>query len=118
MVPSADRVLKIAPMIAAVIAAVFCAGASGRSAPVPTPAADTGGKRYEGFSALLAPESRACHYYASPLGGGDGTSVARPFKVAQFWKHAGPGKVLCLLDGMYGGADSMINPPANVNGGP
>ncbi|MGH7825600.1 MAG: hypothetical protein ACREQ7_10560 [Candidatus Binatia bacterium] len=60
----------------------------------------------------------ACHYYASPFGGGNGSSPLRPFKVAQFWSVAGPGKILCLLDGMYTGDDSMIDPPHDLSGAP
>lgn len=61
-------------------------------------------------------QTTGCSYYASPTGGGNGTSMPSPFKISNFWSVAGPGKTLCLLDGTYTGADSMINPPQNLNG--
>jgi len=59
-----------------------------------------------------------CHYYAAPSGTGNGLSLSSPFQIASFWAVAAPGKVLCLLDGTYQGAASMINPAAasGVNG--
>jgi hypothetical protein len=57
-----------------------------------------------------------CTYYASPSGGGDGSSPSSPFRVSEFWSRANPGMSLCLLDGIYVGSDSMITPPANLNG--
>jgi hypothetical protein len=61
-------------------------------------------------------QTATCDYYASPTGGGNGLSSSSPFKISNFWAVANPGKTLCLLDGVYTGADSMINPPANLNG--
>jgi hypothetical protein len=58
-----------------------------------------------------------CNYYASPAGGGNG-SLSSPFKVADFWKVASPGASLCLMDGTYGDANSMIDPPDNLKGTP
>jgi hypothetical protein len=55
----------------------------------------------------------ACNYYASPSGGGNGLSQSSPFRIPNFWGVAGPGKTLCLLDGVY--TDS-ISPPENLNG--
>jgi hypothetical protein len=55
----------------------------------------------------------ACDYYASPNGGGSGLSQSSPFRIANFWKVAAPGKTLCLLGGVY--SDS-ISPPQNLNG--
>jgi hypothetical protein len=66
----------------------------------------------EGFSATAL----ACNYYASPSGGGNGLSPTSPFKIADFWAVAGPGKTLCLLDGVYSGSNSMVKPPENLNG--
>src|SRR5262245_28173334 len=57
-----------------------------------------------------------CTHYASPDGGGDGLSQSFPFQIADFWSLAGPGKTLCLSDGTYNGANSMINPPPGLNG--
>ena len=59
-----------------------------------------------------------CDYYASPTGdpGASGTSPAEAFTVAAFTTPgaggaipAQPGATLCLLDGTYLGADSMID---------
>lgn len=55
-------------------------------------------------------------YYASPTGTGNGLSTATPFKISDFWAVAGPGKTLVLLDGVYTGANSMIDPPDNLSG--
>jgi hypothetical protein len=57
-----------------------------------------------------------CSYYASPSGGGNGLSQSSPFQIANFWSVAGPGKTLCLLDGVYTGANSMIHPPDGLSG--
>jgi len=55
-------------------------------------------------------------YYASPGGGGDGSSPEKPFVIARFWGRAKPGDTLVLLDGTYVGAESMINPPRGLCG--
>jgi len=55
-------------------------------------------------------------YYASPQGGGDGSSVEDPFAVADFWNDAQPGDTLILLDGLYTGPRSMVKPPENLSG--
>ena len=52
----------------------------------------------------------SCNYYASPFGGGDGLSASSPFQIADFWPVAGPGKTLCLLDGVYADSRSNIYP--------
>jgi len=57
-----------------------------------------------------------CDYYASPTGSSNGLTETTPFKIADFWSVAGPGKTLCLLDGTYIGGSSMITPPQNLNG--
>jgi hypothetical protein len=57
-----------------------------------------------------------CTHYASPSGGGSGTSSSSPFRIANFWSVAKPGTTLCLLDGEYTGSASMINPPKNLAG--
>jgi hypothetical protein len=57
-----------------------------------------------------------CNYYASPNGSGDGLSQSSPFQIADFWSVAKPGDTLCLLDGVYRGDDSMIDPPTDLNG--
>ena len=61
----------------------------------------------------LFSQAIACDYYASPSGGGNGLSQSSPFKIANFWKVAAPGKTLCLLDGVY---SDPITPPQNLNG--
>jgi len=68
------------------------------------------------FSGLAASPSLACDYYASPNGTGNGLSPSTPFKIANFWSVAAPGKTLCLLDGVYKGTESMIDPPDNLSG--
>ena len=57
-----------------------------------------------------------CDYYASPTGTGNGLSSSSPFRVSAFWKVATAGKTLCLMDGTYTGAGSMILPPQGLNG--
>jgi hypothetical protein len=64
----------------------------------------------------IAQARSSCTHYASPSGGGNGSSQSSPFHVADFWRVAGPGKTLCLLDGTYTGANAMIDPPDNFNG--
>ncbi len=58
----------------------------------------------------------SCDYYASPEGGGVGLSSSTAFKINDFWNVAGAGETLCLLDGTYTGADSMITPPKYLAG--
>lgn len=58
----------------------------------------------------------SCTHYASPSGGGNGSSSSQPFRIANFWSVARPGHTLCLLDGQYTGSASMINPPDNMSG--
>jgi hypothetical protein len=60
--------------------------------------------------------SSECTHYASPNGAGDGLSLGSPFSVQNFWTVASPGKTLCLLNGTYQGAPSMIAPPAGLTG--
>jgi hypothetical protein len=60
----------------------------------------------------------SCHYYASPNGTGNGASPSTPFQISKFWSVAAPGKTLCLLDGIYTGGSSMIDPPDNLSGAP
>lgn len=55
-------------------------------------------------------------YYASPTGTGTGLSQNSPFKISNFWPLAQPGSTLLLLDGVYTGANSMIDPPDNLSG--
>jgi hypothetical protein len=57
-----------------------------------------------------------CSHYASSAGNGDGSSPSKPFRISRFWSVAQPGMSLCLLDGIYKGADSMITPPPRVSG--
>ena len=70
---------------------------------------------------LLFPPSESasqsvCDRYASPDGVGDGLSMDTPFKINNFWPLSQPGDTLCLLDGEYTGADSMIQPPEGLEG--
>lgn len=55
-------------------------------------------------------------YYASPTGTGSGLTISTPFKISNFWSVATPGSTLFLLDGVYTGANSMIDPPDNLSG--
>ena len=71
-----------------------------------------------GIACLLSSsnQARAETCYASPQGGGNGLSRESPFIVAQFWNDAQAGDTLILLDGVYKGAKSMINPPKGLSG--
>jgi hypothetical protein len=71
-----------------------------------------------GFIYKIPPASAQskCNYYASPTGTGNGLSPSTPFQISRFWSVAGAGKTLCLLDGIYTGDSSMINPPDNLSG--
>jgi hypothetical protein len=62
-------------------------------------------------SSLSAQSVSRCDAYASPDGKGDGKSAETPFRVERFWPSARPGATLCLLDGTYTDAGSMIDPP-------
>ena len=55
-------------------------------------------------------------YYASPTGGGDGLFPSSPFLISDFWNVAKPGDILILLDGIYKGPNSMIDPPDYLSG--
>src|SRR5437773_5325999 len=65
---------------------------------------------------LSTPIVNACNYYASPCVGGNGLSPYSPFQIADFWSVAGPGKTLCLLDGVYADGRSNIYPPKGMSG--
>jgi hypothetical protein len=65
---------------------------------------------------ILIDSVSAKTYYASPKGGGDGSSVESPFAVEDFWDDAQPGDTLILLDGLYTGPRSMVKPPENLSG--
>ena len=71
-------------------------------------------------AALLVPglawAQAPCTHYASPNGGGNGLHPTTAFRVSHFWPVAGPGKTLCLLDGVYTGDDSRIEPPLTLHG--
>ncbi len=58
----------------------------------------------------------AATYYASPTGGGDGSSPTSSFQISDFWSVASRGDTLYLLNGTYTGADSMIDPPDGKSG--
>ena len=68
------------------------------------------------YAASLAGQASAATHYASPEGGGDGSSADKPFVVSRFWDKAQPGDMLLLLDGTYTGPDSMITPPRGLRG--
>ena len=62
------------------------------------------------FSAAGPDTAFGATYYGSPDGNGDGLSEGRPFRIADFWPIAQPGDTIVLLDGIYRGADSMVDP--------
>ena len=65
-------------------------------------------------SAALA--QSPCTHYAAANGTGSVCSQQSPCKVSSWWPIAGAGKTLCLKDGNYTGAASMIAPPAGIKG--
>jgi hypothetical protein len=77
------------------------------------------GVEFDSSAGTQATAAAGCDYYASNSGGGNGLSDKTPFQIADFWalgQTAIRGKTLCLLDSVYTGANSMINPPQNLNG--
>ena len=66
---------------------------------------------------LLAESAPSCDFFASPSGQGNGRSPEKPFRIERFWKEATPGSTLCLLDGTYADAGSMVDPPATAPSG-
>jgi hypothetical protein len=65
---------------------------------------------------LPPPPVAGCTHYASPSGGGNGSSPSSPLRVRDFWAVAGPGKTLCLLDGTYTGWGSIVQPTPGLSG--
>jgi hypothetical protein len=51
----------------------------------------------------------ACTHYASPNGGGNGSSTSSPFRITDFIAIAAPGNTLCLLNGTYQGDASTVS---------
>lgn len=66
------------------------------------------------LSSFSQVEAMVC--YASPRGGGDGSSPESPCVITRFWDEAQAGDTLILLDGIYTGAKSMISPPKGLSG--
>ncbi len=64
--------------------------------------------------ALATMAQSTCTHYASPAGGGNGSTPSTPFTIFDFWPVASPGKTLCLLDGVYSNAN--IFPPNGMSG--
>ena len=60
--------------------------------------------------------AQSCTRWASPTGGGNGMSQNSPFTVRAFLNQAGPGQVLCLLDGRYTGTNGMLEIPSGLSG--
>jgi hypothetical protein len=58
----------------------------------------------------------ATDYYASPDGSGSQCTQSNPCRISSFWSIADPGDTLFLMDGVYRGSDSMIDPPNNLHG--
>jgi hypothetical protein len=72
-----------------------------------------------GWTLTIPDDSSAdatCTHYASPTGTGSGVSASQPFRIADFWRRAKAGYTLCLMDGKYTGAASVINPPKHLSG--
>jgi hypothetical protein len=60
---------------------------------------------------------RACTHYASATGSGSTCTYTSPCLINSFWSISSlPGKTLCLFDGTYTGANSMIAPPSGLTG--
>ncbi len=59
----------------------------------------------------------ACTLYASPTGSGTTCSQGSPCLVASAWASLDPGETLCLNDGTYTGANSMIVPTVSGTAG-
>lgn len=59
-----------------------------------------------------------CDYFAGATtqGSANGSSDGNRFLINSFWAVAAPGKKLCLADGIYTGANSMITPPSGLSG--
>jgi len=58
---------------------------------------------------MLAQAQPACTHYASPQGSGSTCSQSAPCNVGTWLSsQAGPGKVLCLADGLYKGESQML----------
>jgi hypothetical protein len=64
----------------------------------------------------LAGYDTALVRYGSPNGGGNGLTIGSPFRISDFQNAAQPGMTLCLADGTYQGAASMISPPGGRSG--
>ena len=71
-----------------------------------------------GLSSRPAQAVPRCDFYASAAGQGDGSSPEKAFRVDRFWSRSAPGQTLCLLDGVYRDAGSMIAPPSGLSGAP
>ncbi len=78
---------------------------------------------------VISSEASACDHYAAPDGSGDAMggplgvalapgTEAQPMLVSDFWNQglAIAGATLCLKNGIYRGADSMIAPPLSTDG--
>jgi hypothetical protein len=69
--------------------------------------------------------SSECTVWAAPHAGPPRPSLfsragssENPIRIEDFWPRAKPGDTLCLKDGVYTGATSMIRPPAGLSGTP
>jgi len=68
------------------------------------------------ISANITVTASQCTHYADPAGSGGTCTFGSPCQIASFWSIAAPGNMLCLKDGTYQGADSMINPTSGLSG--
>lgn len=69
-----------------------------------------------GAQRAMPKEQGSLMFFASPTGSGDGRSLEKPFRIADFWNVAAPGSTLWLLDGRYRGDEAMLVPPPAVRG--
>jgi len=70
---------------------------------------------------LIVQAQPACSHYASPTGSGATCSQSAPCNVGTWLSsHAGPGKTLCMLDGVYKGDSQMLvfGPKSGTAGNP
>lgn len=65
---------------------------------------------------LLPLQAFSATYYASPTGGGNGSSQSSPFKMSNFLSVSQPGDTLFLLNGVYTDSQSMLNPTSGKSG--
>jgi hypothetical protein len=83
-----------------------------------TDAAGNTGVSSTGDVTTQSPPPAGCSLYAaqSAQGSGNHSSQANAGLVSTAWSKLDPGETLCLLDGTYTGANSMLVPPTTLAG--